>query len=75
MSALGYSILLKVTDVTLAELRYKQAQLIREAAVVRSRWRTMPTGPRALAAGKRAADLEKRAADYELILGVIDSGQ
>lgn len=64
----------KVGELTLAELRAKQAQLIRQAAEVRGRWRTMPTGPRALAAGKRVRDLESRIRDYNEILKVITGG-
>ncbi len=60
-----------VSELTLAELRYKHAQLVREAAVVEGRWRRMPTGPRAVATGKRLRDLKQRADDYAAIIVMI----
>lgn len=61
-----------ISELTRAELRLKHAQLVRQAAEVRDRWRRMPTGRRAVATGKRLKSLEGRAADYELIIKHMD---
>lgn len=57
-----------VSELTMAELRLKHAQLARQAEEARGRWRQMSTGPRALAAGKRVKALDARVRDYREII-------
>lgn len=63
-----------VSELTLAELRLRHAQLVRQAAEARIRWRAMSTGSAALAAGNRVRALDARADDYRTIIEVITSG-
>lgn len=60
-----------VSELTLSELGLKYAQLKRQAAEARGRWRAMPSGPGAVAAGKRVKDLDARAADYQTIITMV----
>lgn len=63
-----------VSELTLAELRLKRAQLARQAAEARDRWRGMSTGAGAVSAGKRVRALDARVEDYDKILEVINHG-
>lgn len=64
-----------VSDLTMAELRAKQAQLALAAESERTRWRgLMATSPAASAAGRRVRDLQQRADDYKKIIEVILHG-
>lgn len=60
-----------VNELTLAELGLKHAQLRRQAAEARDRWRGMPTGPGAVTAGKRVRALDARANDYQTIITMV----
>jgi hypothetical protein len=62
---------MRISELTMTELRLKHAQLKHQAAEARSRWRIMPTGPRAVAAGKRVRALDARAEDYRMILETV----
>jgi hypothetical protein len=63
-----------VSELTMAELRFKQAQLTHDAEAARVRWRGMiNTSPSALAAGRRVKDLQSRADDYQLIIAYLES--
>jgi len=58
-----------VSELTLAELRLKYAQLKLSAETERDRWRGMvPTHPSAAASGRRVRALDARVQDYEMIL-------
>ena len=59
-----------VSELTLTELSLRHAQLRRQAAETRSRWRTMATGPRAVAAGKRVKALDLRVKEYADIIAM-----
>jgi hypothetical protein len=63
-----------VSELTMAELRYRHAYLVQRAEAARVRWRGMiNTSPSALAAGRRVKDLQGRADDYQLIIAYLES--
>lgn len=57
-----------MTDLVLKELRLKHAQLDYRAEKLRSEWRTLPTGARALTLGKRVKELQAQADDYAALI-------
>lgn len=60
---------MKLTSLTMAELKAKVAELELRAEQQRAYWRGLvPTSPHASAAGRRVADLETRASDYRMLL-------
>lgn len=62
---------MKLSSLTMAELKAKVAELELKAEQQRSYWRGLvPTSPFASAAGRRVSDLERRASDYRLLLGM-----
>jgi hypothetical protein len=60
-----------ISELTLTELSLRHAQLKRQAAETRSRWRTMVTGPRAVATGKRVKALDARVQEYADIIAMV----
>lgn len=63
-----------VSELTMAELRYRHAYLVQRAETERQRWRGMiNTSPSALAAGRRVTDLQRRADEYGKIVNVIQN--
>jgi hypothetical protein len=65
---------MKLSPLTLAELRSKVAELELRAEQQRSYWRGLvPTSPHASAAGRRVIELEARASDYRLLLGMAET--
>ena len=62
-----------VSELTITELELKYAQLKRQAAEARGRWRSMSSGPVAVAAGKRVKDLDARAHDYYTIILMVQA--
>lgn len=62
-----------VSELTITELQLKHAQLKRQAAEARARWRTMSAGPASVAAGKRVKDLDARAHDYYTIIVMVQA--
>lgn len=63
-----------VSELTMAELRHRHAQLVCRAEAERQRWRGMiNTSPSALAAGRRVKDLDLRAREYGQIVEVIQN--
>jgi hypothetical protein len=58
-----------ISELTLAELRCKHAQLSLRAEQGRARWRGMVNASSgAAAAGRRVKDLQARAGEYEMII-------
>lgn len=64
---------MRLSTLTMAELRAKVAELELRAEQQRAYWRGLvQTSPHAAAAGRRVRDLESRASDYRLLLGMAE---